>query len=460
MYVAGGRIIDAAAGIDLAGDLLVRQGRVEWLGPAGRGGPPGGGPAAAEGCAVLRADGLVVSPGFIDLHCHLREPGFEARETIATGTEAAARGGFTAVCCMPNTSPPTDTPAAAAWVRDRARAGGRVRVFPVGCVTLGRRGVELTDMPALAEAGVVGFSDDGSPVADAGVMRRALERAGPLGLPVMDHCEDPQLVAGGVMNDGAAAARLGLRGMPAAAEESMVRRDIELAQMIGARVHIQHVSTAGSVEAIRRGKEAGARVTAEATPHHLTLTEDIVEEAGADAKVNPPLRTARDVTALVEALRDGVIDAVATDHAPHTQEDKDGGLALAAFGISGLETALPVVLALVHEGRLGLPALLARMTAGPAAVLSGAGGRTPAGYPVPLGLGGLRPGSPGDLVVFDPEYRWVADPSRFASKGRNTPWAGRPLRGRVMATVVAGEIVYCDARMHQERSGQCRDVMT
>ena len=262
------------------------------------------------------------------------------------------------------------------YVRDRVRAGARVRVFPVGCVSEGRRGERLTDMAALAEAGVVGFSDDGSPVADADLMRRALERGRLLDLPVMDHCEDVSLTSGGVMNEGAAAARLGLQGMPAAAEESMVQRDIELAKLTGARVHITHVSTAGSVDIIRRGREAGARVTAEATPHHLTLTEESVGQCGTSAKVNPPLRTAADVAALVQGLRDGVIDAVATDHAPHTLEDKAGGLRSAAFGISGLETALPVLLALVHEGRLGLATLIARLTGGPAMVLRRAeGGR-------------------------------------------------------------------------------------
>lgn len=446
--VAGGRIIDPGAGVDLLGDLLVREGRVEWLGAAGGEARSHGDRVLPDGCAVLRAKGLVVCPGFIDLHCHLREPGFEEKETIATGTEAAARGGFTAVCCMPNTSPPIDSAAAVATVQDRARAGARVRVFPVGCVTGGRQGAGLTDMAGLAEAGVVGFSDDGSPVADAGLMRAALERGRRLDLPVMDHCEDLSLTAGGVMNEGAAAMRLGLPGMPAAAEESMVQRDVELAEATGSRVHIQHVSTAGSVALVRRGKEAGARVTAEATPHHLTLTEDCVEQCGAGAKVNPPLRTARDVSALVEALRDGVIDAVATDHAPHTSKDKAGGLRPAAFGISGLETALAVLLGLVHGGRLDLPALVARLTSGPAMVLArSAGGPVLSRYPVPPGLGGLHPGSPGDLVVFDPDCPWVADPSRFASKGRNTPWAGRALRGRVMATVVGGDVVYRDSSL-------------
>ncbi len=428
--------MDPPAGVDLVGDLLIGEGRIEWFGPAGE-------QACPAGCRVLPAAGLVVSPGFIDLHCHLREPGFEEKETIATGTEAAARGGFTAVCCMPNTSPPIDSPAIVDYVKDRARAEAKVRVFPVGCVSEGRRGAKLTDMAGLAESGVVGFSDDGSPVADAALMRRALERGRLLDLPVMDHCEDISLTSGGVMNDGAAAARLGLRGMPAAAEENLVRRDVDLALLTGARVHIAHVSTAGSVGIIREAKVAGARVTAEATPHHLTLTEDSVSQCGASAKVNPPLRTARDVAALVEGLRDGVIDAVATDHAPHTLRDKAGGLPSAAFGISGLETALAVLLDLVREGRLDLPTLITRLTGGPAMVLRRSEGRPPLSVcPVPQGIGGLRNGGPGDVVIFDPDCPWVATPSTFVSKGRNTPWAGRPLRGKVMATVVAGEVVY------------------
>ncbi len=443
--MSGGRLVDAAAMLDMVGDLLIVEGRIEWLGP-------GGGQAGPAGCPILPAAGLVVAPGFIDLHCHLREPGFEEKETIASGTEAAARGGFTTVCCMPNTSPAIDSPATVDFIRERARAGGRVRVFPVGCVSQHRGGARLADMAALAAAGVVGFSDDGSPVADAGLMQRALERARALDLPVMDHCEDVSLTSGGVMNEGAESARLGLPGMPAAAEESLVQRDVELAALTGGRVHICHVSAAGSVDVIRRARQAGVRVTAEATPHHLTLTEDSVARCGASAKVNPPLRTARDVEAVVRGLAEGVIDAVATDHAPHARRDKEGDLTRAAFGISGLETALPVLLDLVREGRLGLPALIARLTAGPAAVLSrSGGGGVSGGWPVPAGIGGLWVGAPGDVVVFDPDRPWVADPSRFASRGKNTPWAGRPLRGRVIATVVGGEVVYHD-RPDQERS--------
>jgi dihydroorotase len=438
LYITGGHIIDPFRGIDMVGDVLIREGNLEWVGENGLGMCP-------DGCQVFSAKGLVVSPGFIDLHCHLRDPGFEEKETIATGTEAAARGGFTAVCCMPNTSPPIDSPDTMTYLRNKVRLEARVRVFPIGCVSEGQRGEKLTDMASLAESGVVGFSDDGRPVVDSDLMRRALERSRLLDLPVMDHCEDLTLTTGGVMNEGPSAAELRLKGMPAAAEESVVERDIELAMLTGARIHITHVSTAGSVEIIRRGKEAGVRVTAEATPHHLTLTEESVSKCGTDAKVNPPLRTAKDVEALVQGVKDGVIDAIATDHAPHALGDKAGDFNSAAFGISGLETALPVLLSLVHEGQLELSTLIARLTSGPAMVLRRVAGMSVlSGYPVPEGLGMLRAGSPGDLVLFNPDFAWVVDPGRFASKGRNTPWAGRLLRGKVMATVVGGEVVYRD----------------
>ena len=438
LFITGGRIIDPSKGIDMVGDVLIREGNLEWVGENGLSMCP-------AGCRILSARGLVVSPGFIDLHCHLREPGFEEKETIATGTEAAARGGFTAVCCMPNTSPPIDSPDTMAYLKSKVGSVARVRVFPIGCVSQGRQGEKLTDMASLAESGVVGFSDDGSPVADSELMQRALERSRHLDLPVMDHCEDLRLTAGGVMNEGPSAVELHLKGIPAASEESVIQRDIELAMLTGARIHIAHVSTAGSVEIVRRGKETGVRVTAEATPHHLTLTDESVSMRGTDAKVNPPLRTARDVEALVQGVKDGVIDAIATDHAPHTLGDKAGDFNKAAFGISGLETALSVLLTLVHEGRLELPTLIARLTSGPAMVLKRAAGMSIlSGYPVPEGLALLQAGSPGDLVLFNPDFAWVVDPSRFASKGRNNPWAGRLLRGRVMATVVGGEVVYRD----------------
>ena len=353
LAIRGGHIVDPSQGLNQIGDLLIAEGRIahiESVATLSRS------PEHCEGeVEDLDASGLVVCPGFVDLHCHLREPGFEDKETIATGTRAAARGGFTTVCCMANTEPPLDDPAAVDWLKRKATQDGLVAVLPIGCITNGRRGQELTDMAGLAEAGVVAFSDDGNPVASSQLMRRALERSRDLGLPIIDHCEDKTLSNNGIINEGQISAKLGLKGIPAAAEEVVVARDLILGKLTKARLHIAHVSTKGSVELIRRAKEEGLPVTAEVTPHHLTLTEEkIVGEPprksfDTNAKVNPPLRTKDDVQALIKGLRDGVIDAVATDHAPHTLVDKDCGLELAAFGISGLETALGcLMLSLIH----------------------------------------------------------------------------------------------------------------
>ena len=444
LLVRGGRIIDPGEGIDTVGDLLILDGRIAWIGETDR--------SPHQGArTVLPAAGMVVSPGFIDLHCHLREPGFESKETIASGTRAAARGGFTTVCCMPNTRPPLDSPAKVELVKSKAVSEGAVRVLPIGCVSVGREGLELTDMDGLAGAGVVAFSDDGGPVASSQLMRRALEYACKLALPVIDHCEDTSITSGGVMNDGLVAARLGLKGMPSVAEEIMVARDIELAKATGARVHFAHVSTAGSVALIREAKRSQVDVTAEVTPHHLTLTEERVDGGDTSAKVNPPLRTGRDVEELGAALADGVIDAIATDHAPHTDQDKSGDFASAAFGISGLETALAVVLTLVHEGRLDLKTLVARLTTGPAGVLRGRNTLSAAGAcPIPNGVGSLRPGAVGDVTIFDPDLAWVVDPEVFVSKGRNSPWAGCWLKGRVAAAIVGGNVAYRDSRVMKE----------
>ena len=426
LLIRGGRIIEPCLGVDMVGDLLIVNGEVAWM---GEGGPPG--PVQVD--TTILARGMVVSPGFVDLHVHLREPGFEEKETVATGTEAAARGGFTAVCCMPNTRPPIDSPSVVRYVNNKAKSGGVVRVFPAGCITRGQRGEELVEMGELAEAGVVAFSEDGGSVANSELMRQALEWSRLLDLPITDHCEDSTLTEGGVMNEGEVSARLGLKGMPAAAEDSIVARDIELARLTGARLHIAHVSTAGSVDIIRRAKEKGVDVTAEVTPHHLTLTEERVTGCDTSAKVNPPLRTQADTEALLQGLKEGVIDAIATDHAPHTAPDKACEFDVAAFGISGLETALGVLLGLVHQGKLDLVSLVSKLTAGPAKV-----------FPALSDLGTLKAGAPGDVTIFDPDLEWVMDPALFASKGKNNPWAGSSLKGKVMATVVAGEIVYKD----------------
>jgi len=426
VLIRGGRVIDPSQGIDAVGDVLVAGGRIGRLDFDGK--------PAPDGCLVFRAGGMVVCPGFVDVHCHLRQPGFEAKETIATGTRAAARGGFTTVCCMPNTRPPIDARGTVDYIRRVAAEEGVIRVLPIGCLTRGRRGSELADFGELLTSGVVAFSDDGDPLGDAALMRRALEYSRESGVPMIDHCEDVGLSRGGVMNEGETAARLGLKGIPRAAEERMVARDIELAKATGGRLHVAHVTTAGSVELIRRAREEGVPVTAEATPHHLTLTEEAVAECGADAKVNPPLRAPGDVAALVRGLREGVIDMVATDHAPHTARDKTGDIADAAFGISGLETALGSLLGLVHRGEIDLATLVSKLTVEPARFL---------GWP---DLGTLRPGAPADVVVFDPDREWTVNTREFVSKGRNTPLAGKVLKGTVVLVLYGGEAVYRDGR--------------
>jgi dihydroorotase len=429
LLIHGGHIIDPSQGIDQVGDLLIAEGKIVQIGVTDI-------PGEAKN---LDASGLVVCPGFIDLHCHLREPGFEDKETIATGTRAAAIGGFATVCCMANTEPPLDAPAAVNWLKQKASRDSLVAVLPIGCITKGREGEELNDMAGLAEAGVVAFSDDGNPVASSQLMRRAMEYSRELGLPVIDHCEDKTLSDDGIINEGQLSAKLELKGIPAAAEEVMVARDLILAKLTKARLHIAHVSTKGSVELIRRAKEEGISVTAEVTPHHLTLTEEKImgktsnESFDTNAKVNPPLRTEEDVQALIEGLKDGVIDAIATDHAPHTLADKNCGLELAAFGISGFETALGCLMSLVHEGKIGLTMLLSKLTCEPAKVI-GRNGE----------LGTLKAGAPANITILDPDREWIVDSRNFASKGKNTPYDGYKFKGKVMATIANGRIVYMD----------------
>lgn len=447
LLIIGGHVLDPGSGLDTDADLLLEDGHVTNVGQI----PPSSIP---DSCSVVDAAGMIVSPGFIDLHCHLREPGFETKETIATGTSAAARGGFTTVCCMPNTSPPIDSPDVVHHVQEKANESGSVRVLPVACITRGQNGEELTDMESLARAGAVAFSDDGRPVVDDYVMRKAMEHALQLNLPVVDHCEDPSRSRGGVMNDGPLAASLGLKGIPSASEEAIVARDIELALYTGAHLHIAHISTAGSVSLLRRARREGARMTAEATPHHLTLTEQSVAGLDTSAKVNPPLRTARDVEFLLEGLSENLIEAIATDHAPHAPADKAVDFKSAAFGISGFETALAVLLTHVCGRWITLPSLVERLTVGPARILKGSGGGrlSPPGL-IPDGLGTLRPGAPADVCVFDPGYEWMVDPSQFVSKGKHSPWAGSFLKGKVMLTVVGGRIAYKDGRIRLDVVG-------
>jgi dihydroorotase len=421
LLLRGGRVVDPSRSVDEVTDLLLAAGKIEAIG-RGLGKP--------DGAEVLDCAGLVVAPGFIDTHCHLREPGREDVETIATGARAAAAGGFTAVCAMPNTEPVTDNQAAVGFIVRQAQRAGAARVHPIGAISVGQRGEALAEFGEMVGAGAVAVSDDGRPVVSAQLMRTALEYARTFGIPVIDHCEEPTLSAEGVMNEGTVSARLGLRGIPNEAEDIMVIRDILLARRSGGHVHLAHISTAGSVELIRWGKDRGIRVTAEACPHHLSLTDNEVEGYETNAKMSPPLRSAVDVAAVQEAVRDGTIDVIATDHAPHHYDEKEREFADAPNGIVGLETALGVALtSLVDAGVIDITTLVERMSCAPARVLG-------------LREGTLAPGAAADVTVFDPERWWVVEPSHFVSKGRNTPYAGKELRGRAVYTIVGGEVVF------------------
>ena len=426
LLLKGGRVVDPAQGVDATLDVMISDGRIEEVGPR----------VQARGAQVLEVKGLVVCPGFIDLHTHLREPGREDKETIATGTRAAAAGGFTAVCAMPNTDPVNDTAGITRAIVERARADGAVRVYPIGAITRGQQGEELAEYGDLKEAGCVAFSDDGKPVASARVMRRALEYAKAFDLAIIDHCEEPTLAEKACMNEGPVSTVLGLRGQPAAGEAIMVERDVLLAELVGGRVHIAHLSAAASVDAVRRGKARGVRVTAEVTPHHLFLTDEAVRETGYDTntKMNPPQRSEADREAVLAGLRDGTIDCIATDHAPHTVDDKKVEYDHAANGIVGLETAVALCLdRLVGAGLLELPYLVALLSANPARVLGLPGGT-------------LAPGSPADLTLLDLAKKRQVDPTRFESRSRNTPFGGWILKGWPAMTIVAGRVAWKDAR--------------
>ena len=424
ILLRGGRILDPSQQLDEVGDVLLSGGVVEAVGRLGE--------VRRDGNELETIDcaGRVVSPGFIDVHCHLREPGREEVETIASGARAAAAGGFTAVCAMPNTDPVTDNQAAVGFILSQARRAAAARVYPIGAISIGEKGETLAEFGEMVGAGAVAVSDDGKPVVSAQLMRTALEYARTFGIPVADHCEEPTLAAGGAMNEGITSARLGLRGLPAEAEEIMAIRDMLLARLTGGHIHLCHMSTRGSVDLIRWGKERGINVTAEVCPHHLSLTEEAVEGYDTNAKMNPPLRTLADVEALQAAVKDGTIDVIATDHAPHHYDEKEREFADAPNGIIGLETALAVNLTwLVHSGIIGLPLLVERMSCAPARLFKLPGGT-------------LRKGAIADVTVFDPDAVWTVDPTRFASKGRNTPYAGHELRGLVELTVVDGRVIH------------------
>lgn len=420
LLLRGGRVIDPSAAHDGVADVLLRDGRVTDVGDLGR----------PDDAQIVDVAGLIVCPGLIDLHVHLREPGQEHKETIATGARAAAAGGFTAVCSMPNTDPPIDDPAAVGFVRAQGMRAGSARVYPTGAVSIGQKGERLTEIGEMIEAGAVAITDDGRPVPSAGLMRLALEYARTFGIPVASHCEDVTLSRGGSMNEGMMSTRLGLIGIPNAAEDVCIARDLLLAGLTGGRLHIQHVTTSGGVEMIRAAKARGIPVTAEATPHHFTLTDDAVESYRTNAKVNPPLRTAADRAAVIEGVRDGTLDVIATDHAPHHYDEKEQAFEDAPFGLIGLETALGLVITeLVERDVIDLPTLVMRMSTQPARAFNLPGGT-------------LRRDAPADVTVFDPAWEWTVDPKRLRSKSRNTPFSGRQLRGRAVYTIVDGRIIH------------------
>ncbi|HJQ99651.1 MAG TPA: dihydroorotase [Candidatus Polarisedimenticolaceae bacterium] len=423
LLLKNARVVDPSQRLDAVRDVLVQNGRIAKVAERIR----------EDGGEVLDLSGFHVCPGFIDMHVHLREPGYEWKETIATGTRSAAAGGFTGIACMPNTVPPIDSRSVVEFVLAQARQHGTVRVYPIGCVSKGQMGEELAEMGDMAIAGARGFSDDGKPVASAGLMRRALEYARIFDLPVIDHCEEPTLVAGGVVHEGAISTRLGLKGWPGVAEDLMVQRDVLLAQYTGGSVHIAHMSTARSADIVRRAKREGIKVTCEVTPHHLVLEEGAVAGYDTNAKMNPPLRTESDRAALVEALADGTVDAIATDHAPHHADEKCVEFSLAPFGVVGLETAVSLALdRLVHKGHVPLPRLVELFTTGPAKVLR-------------LDKGTLAVGVDADVTVLDLERQVTVEPGSFRSKSANTPFSGWTLRGGPVMTIVSGRIVH-DAR--------------
>jgi dihydroorotase len=420
IVLKGGRVIDPANGVDQVMDVLLADGVVAELGTV----------EAAADADVRDVSGLVVSPGLIDVHVHLREPGGEHKETIATGAWAAAVGGFTAVCAMPNTDPPIDAPAAVGYVVAQGRRAGAARVYPLGAISVGQKGERLALVGEMVDAGAVGITDDGHPVSDSGLMRVALQYAGTFDIPVAQHCEDLALSRGGSMHEGIVSTRLGITGIPAAAENVMIARDLILAELTGGHLHIQHVSTRRGVDLIRAAKSNGIRVTAEATPHHFTLTHEAVIGYRTDAKVNPPLRTADDVEAVREGIRDGTLDCIATDHAPHHYDEKEQAFEDAPFGLVGLETALGLgITELVDGGVIGLADLIERMSAAPARAFDLPGGT-------------LARGAPADVTVFDPSEKWTVDPTEFVSKSRNTPFGGRDLVGRNRLTIVEGRVVW------------------
>lgn len=420
LLIKGGRVIDPAQGIDRAGDVVIDKGSISGIVK------PGG--AKPAGAKVVDAGGCWVVPGLIDMHVHLREPGQEYKETVATGAAAAVAGGITAVACMANTSPVNDNASVTDYILEKAEEAGRARVYPVGALTHGQQGEGLAEIGELVEHGCVALSDDGRPVMNAGLMRCALEYCLGLDAPVLDHPEELDLSAGGCMHEGSVSTELGLHGIPSAAEEAMVARDIVLAELTGARIHLQHLSTAGSVRMVREAKARGVKITAETCPHYFTLTHEAVRGYDTSFKMNPPLRTGADRKAVIEGLADGTIDAIASDHAPHSRVEKDVEFDQAANGIVGLETILPLSLALVQQKKITPARLVELMASNPAGILGVPGGT-------------MAPGSTADVTVIDPEEKWTVDREKFFSKGRNTPFHGLEVRGKARAVIIGGKLV-------------------
>ncbi len=427
IVIRNGRVVDPSGGIDGIYDVSIAEGKIASLTNHGESEVDGSG----SDVDVIEATGMVVIPGLIDIHVHLREPGYEYKETIASGAMAAVAGGFTTIACMANTDPVNDNGSVTRYILAKAATANLVNLLPIGAATKGLRGEALAEIGELSDAGCVAISDDGMPVADGSLMRKVFEYTRTFNLPVITHCEEPAIVGDGVMNEGCTSTRLGLRGIPNAAEDAMVSRDISLAELAGGRLHIAHISTRDAVEMVRRAKARGLRVTAEVTPHHLTLTDDAVKGYDTNAKMNPPLRGEHDREAVIQGLSDGTIDCVATDHAPHSTIEKDIEFDRAANGVVGLETALPLVLRLVEKDILTRSQAIERMPAPPARVLG-------------LEKGTLQVGADADITIIDTAREWVVEADRFYSKSRNTPFEGWKMKGRVMKTIVGGRVVYSE----------------
>ncbi|HBH86067.1 MAG TPA: dihydroorotase [Syntrophaceae bacterium] len=429
LLLTGGRIIDPSQNLDAEMDLLIENGKIATIGKNIRTPDTASRRASTGEITVIDLRGMFVVPGLIDMHTHLREPGFEYRETIQTGGVAATAGGFTSVACMPNTKPVNDTRSVTEYIKRKAATCNLVNVYPIAAISVGSEGSTMTEFRDLQDAGAVAFSDDGKPVTDSALMRRALEYASSLDMPIISHCEDLQLSAGGSMNEGFVSTELGLQGIPTIAEETIVARDIIIADYTKTILHIAHVSTAGAVRIIRDAKERGVRVTAETAPHYYTLTDETLREFDTSTKVNPPLRTVEDINALKEGLRDGTIDVIASDHAPHASTDKEVEFEYAASGITGLETSLALSMKLVDDGTLTMRDLILKMSINPAAILK-------------IPKGNLKIGSDADITVIDPGKKWTVNRDSMRSKGKNTPFHGWCLKGKAILTVVGGEIKY------------------